>query len=142
MKDTCNHMHQCLYFTSQALCRTLNRMAEEALAPTGLAPSQTYLLMLIRDRPGITQKELGLEMQLAPSTVTRFIDDFVRRGLVSKETAGKLACVTATEQGLAMEKPIQEAWQRLYDRFTEALGPEQAHQLALQLDAAVQQLEP
>jgi len=38
----------------------MNRMADEEFAPTGLAPSQTYLLMIVIDNPGTNQKELGL----------------------------------------------------------------------------------
>ncbi len=141
MGDTCHGMHYCLFFTSQAFCRVLNRMAEEEFAPTGLAPSQTYLLMLVIDTPGITQKELGRHMQLAPSTITRFIDSFVRRGLVTKEAQGKLVRVTATKAGEEMEKTIQEVWATLYQRYSDALGKDTGDDLAIRLDQATKTLE-
>ncbi len=141
MGDTCHGMHYCLFFTSQALCRSLNRLAEEEFAPTGLAPSQTYLLMLVIDSPGITLKQLGLDMQLAPSTITRFIDSFVRKGLVTKASEGKLVHVTATKQGVGMEKTINQVWANLYQRYSDALGKDAADNLAIQIDSAVKSLE-
>ena len=141
MGDTCHGMHYCLFFTSQALCRTLNRMAEEEFAPTGLAPSQTYLLMLVIDSPGITQKQLGISMQLAPSTITRFIDSFVRKGLVTKVSEGKLVLVTATERGMEMEKTINQVWASLYQRYSDSMGKDVGDDLAIRLDNAVKSLE-
>ncbi len=141
MGDTCHGMHYCLFFTSQAFCRVLNRFAEEDFAPTGLAPSQTYLLMLIIDTPGITQKKLAEDMQLAPSTITRFIDNFLRRGLVTKKSEGKLVQVTATETGLEMEKTIQKVWEKFYQRYSKALGKDVGDDLAIRLDEATRTLE-
>ncbi len=141
MGDTCNYMHFCLFFTSQALCRAMNRMAEEEFAPTGLAPSQTYLLMIVIDNPGITQKELGEHMQLAPSTITRFIDNLVRRRLVTKEPDGKLVKVTATEAGKQMAPVIDKVWTQLYQRYTDVLGKETGDDLAVRLDQAAKALE-
>jgi MarR family transcriptional regulator, organic hydroperoxide resistance regulator len=141
MGDTCHGMHYCLFFTSQAFGRTINRLAEEEFAPTGLAPSQTYLLMLVIDTPGITQKQLGVDMQLAPSTITRFIDAFVRKGLVTKEAEGKLVRVTATKTGAAMQKTINQVWANLYQRYSGALGKDVGDDLAIRLDKAAKTLE-
>ena len=139
--DTCNFMHFCLFFTSQAFCRSINRMAEKEFATTGLAPSQTYLLMIVIENPGITQKELAGHMQLAPSTITRFIDSFVRRGLVTKEADGKLVKVMATEIGETMTVEIQKVWTKLYERYSDALGKEVGDDLAVRLDQATKALE-
>ncbi|MCP4292312.1 MAG: MarR family transcriptional regulator [bacterium] len=134
-------MHYCLFFTSQAFCRSLNRMAEEEMAPTGLAPSQTYLLMIIIETPGITPKELSEHMQLAPSTVTRFIDKFVARKLVTRESDGKLVKITATEAGRNLSPVIKKVWADLYQRYSNVLGKERGDNLAIQLDAARKDLE-
>ena len=141
MANTCHNMHACLFFTAQAFCRSLSRLADEEFAPTGLAPSQTYLLMIIVENPAITQKELGEHMQLAPSTITRFMDSLVRRKFVTKESAGKLVKVTATEAGLAMAPVIQAAWAKMYQRYADALGKEQGDDLALRLDQAATMLD-
>ena len=141
MGDTCNFMHYCLFFTSQALCRAMNRLAEEEFAPTGMAPSQTYLLMIIVENPKITQKALGEQMQLAPSTITRFVDNFVRRKLVRKEHNGKVVQVTATEKGRQMVPVIEKVWAQLYQRYCDALGKEEGDDLAIRLDKARKALD-
>ncbi len=141
MGDTCNYIQSCLFFTSQALCRTMNRLAEEEFAPTGLAPSQTYLLMIVIDHPGITLKELGLHMQLAPSTITRSIDNLVRRKLVTKEADGKLVKVTATKAGQQMAPVIDKVWAQLSQRYSDALGKDVGDDLAVRLDQAVKALD-
>ncbi len=141
MDDTCNSMHYCLFFTANAMCRALTRIADEEFAPTGLAPSQTYLLMMVIDSPTITQKQLGENMQLAPSTITRFIDNLVLRGLVTKQSEGKSVQVTATKAGKNMKPVIQAAWEKMYKRYSDALGKEAGDDLAVRLDQAVRSLE-
>lgn len=44
---------QCLYFSSNALARKMEKLAIECWKPVGLSPSHAYLLMLVLDNPGI-----------------------------------------------------------------------------------------
>ena len=60
------YLHNCLYFTANSLARQISRLADEEFRLTGLSPSHAFLLMLVNEKPGITQKELGLALNLAP----------------------------------------------------------------------------
>jgi DNA-binding MarR family transcriptional regulator len=82
-------LHNCLYFTANSLARVITRMADEEFRRTGLSPSHAFLMMLVNDTPGIAQKELAESLQLAPSTVTRFIDSLVHKGYLTREVEGK-----------------------------------------------------
>jgi DNA-binding MarR family transcriptional regulator len=74
MKKTSSKYAQCLYFTSQALARKVDRLASQTWKSVNLAPSHAYLLMDVLDEPGIQPGMLAKQLQLQPSTITRFIE--------------------------------------------------------------------
>ena len=133
--------HNCLYFTANALSRLIGKMADDAFAPTGLSPAHAFLMMLVNDRPGISQKELAEALSLAPSTVTRFVDALERRGFLTREMEGKLSRVSPTEAGLGLKETIAAGWSRLHALYSEELGAEAAEELTRAIDDANQQLE-
>jgi len=131
----------CLYFTANALARTVTRMAEESFAPTGLSPSQAFLLMLTVESPGVTPSELAARLHLAPSTVTRLADGMVRKGFVERRAHGKSSHIFPTAKGRGMAKAILAAWKDLHHAYSKILGEQEGsdltrslHQTCLRLD--------
>ena len=112
----------CLYFTANSLARVLTTMAEEEFKKTGLAPNYAFLLMLVCEKPGIMQKEMGQSLQLTPSTITRFVDKLEAKGLVRRTVDGKMARLDPTSEGMALLEDIHAAWSRLYCRYSDILG--------------------
>jgi DNA-binding MarR family transcriptional regulator len=133
-------LHHCLYFTANSLARVITRMAEEAFRTTGLSPSHAFLMMLATDHPGIGQKALSEQLQLAPSTVTRFVDALVYKGYLTRRSEGKATCVFPTEAGQALQEPIARAWKRLHHRYAEILGRQGGDELTTAIDRAAAQL--
>jgi DNA-binding MarR family transcriptional regulator len=133
-------LHHCLYFTANSLSRVITRMAEEAFRKTGLSPSHAFLMMLVTDNPGIGQKELGEQLHLAPSTVTRFIDALVYKGYLTRQSEGKTSSVYPTEAGEKLRKPIDDAWKSLHQRYAEVLGLEAGDELTAMIDMAAAKL--
>ena len=70
---------KCIYFNTNALVRQINKIWDEAFKPFGLSPSHAYVLRVVLDQPGISMKLLSEELELAPSTVTRFVDSLVTK---------------------------------------------------------------
>ena len=139
--DTCSLMHNCLYFTANGLARAITRMAEDCFMATGLSPSHAFLVMAVVERDGIRQKELGEVLQLAPSTITRFVDSLVHKGLVTRHVKGKSVQVFGTNKAMDMMPVLQAAWKNLRDSYSEKLGRKEADAMAHRMDDVVQKLE-
>ena len=136
------YLHNCLYFTANALARQVSQIVEEEFRFTGLSPSHAFLLMLVDERPGITQKELSEALHLAPSTVTRFVDTLChRRELVERRTEGKTARIYPTQKGLDLKDRISECRHNLYRRYSAVLGEEEGCSLTRTIDHASEKLK-
>ena len=131
----------CLYYSASALGRAMTKMAEEEFAVTGLAPSHALLLMSVNEKPGIQPSELSCIMGLTPSTVTRLVEKLEGKGLVTRQSSGRMTEVHPTPMSQQLEKGIKEAWANLYTRYTDLLGKRNAKQLTENIYDAVTKLE-
>lgn len=116
-------------------------MAEEEFIKTGLSPSHAFQLMTINKHPGISQKELGKEMNIKPSTTTRFIDKLESRGLVTRKAEGKVSYLYPTHEGLDLQTDLEKAWKNLFDRYSKILGYEKGKKTTLNLYETADKLE-
>lgn len=131
----------CLYFTANSLARTISRMADEVFKPTGLSPSHAFLLMLVNERPGITPSELAAKLNLAPSTVTRFVDALKHKGFVTKASEGKASKISPTQAGRDMSETMAKAWKALYHKYSDVLGEQEGRELTATIHEACERLE-
>jgi len=70
---------KCIYFNSNALVRQINKIWDDAFKPFGLSPSHAYVLRLVLNTPGLSMKQIAEDLELAPSTVTRFVDNLIHK---------------------------------------------------------------
>lgn len=117
-----NPFGKCLYFTANAVAREVNRIADEALAPSGLCPSGALLLSLVVDRPGLGPSEAAEVLHLAPSSITRFADGLERKGLIERRTQGRQSMLHATPQGVERRSQVLACWETLHARYSAAVG--------------------
>ncbi len=140
MKKTEELFHNCLYFTANSLARKVTKMADESFKVTGLSPSHAFLMMLVNDYPGIGPKALGDHLNLAPSTVTRFVDTLIYKGYLTKKAKGKNTFIKITEPGKELLDPIGVAWKNLYHQYSEILGEKNGQDLTKIVDDAGKKL--
>ena len=136
-----NLLECCLFFTANSLARAITRMGEEEFARIGMAPSYAFLLSLAIERPGISQKELAASLHITPSTVSRFVDTLVKRGLIEKEVEGRNTLITATDKGVDLKPQIEKSWHNLYQRYSRILGQDQGEMLTQLTADACRKLE-
>jgi len=137
---TRSYFEKCLYFTANSLSRAITRMADEEFSKLGMSTSHAFLLMLTIEKPGISQKDLAQQLNLAQSTVSRFVDSLAKRGLIERISSGKQAHIYPTSVGKKQLDTIQDSWKNLYQRYCKLLGEERAMQLILEAHSAHQQL--
>lgn len=131
---------QCLYFAAGAFARRMNRLAEEAFAPAGIAPSYAFVLMAANRKPGISPTELSNELMLTPSTITRLVEKLEAKGLAERRSVGRGTEVYPTAKSAALDAKLRAAWSTLYRNYTELLGEEAAKELTVSLFAASKKL--
>lgn len=127
----------CLYFVGNSLSRYITEMAEEEFIITGLAPSYAHLMLLVIDNPGLSQTELSSKMNLKSSTLTRFFDKLVQKGLVDRIQNGREVNIYATEDGEKTKVLINKALDNLYKKYCDILGEEFAVKLTADINKAI-----
>ncbi|MCP3875871.1 MAG: MarR family transcriptional regulator [Desulfobacteraceae bacterium] len=140
MESNDNFLENCLFFNTNALSRYLLKLAEKEFKHLKISPAHASLLLLVFDMPGISPKNLGLNLHLTPSTITRFIDSLEKRKLVKRRTKGKSALISATQKGLELKSPIAIAYKKLYMKYTKILGTKTANQLSFDILKASKEL--
>lgn len=129
-KDDNNILECCLFFTANSLARIISRMGEEEFAAAGMTPSYAFLLTIVINNPGISQKELSAQLHMAPSTVSRFVDSLAAKGLIIKKSEGRNSYIFPTDSGAERKPLIDKAWYSLYERYSKILGKEHGDMLA------------
>ena len=128
MKDKAEYC-KCLYFSANALARIVTKMAEEEFSVVNLAPSYAFVVMTVNKNPGIQAGELAEIMMLTPSTVSRLLEKLENQQLVKKHNEGRTTLIYPTSGSVEINDAIKAAWYKLFMRFVDILGEENAHQL-------------
>jgi len=133
MKTSCSKYAQCLYFTTNALARKIEKLAMESWKPVGLSPSHAYLLLAVIEEPGIQPTGLVDQLQLQPSTITRLIQKLESKKLVVRTTEGKITNVYPTPKAKELLPRMKQCMQHFFQRYSSLLGQEESSKLVATL---------
>jgi DNA-binding MarR family transcriptional regulator len=120
---------KCLYFTSNALARKVEKLAIESWKRVDLSPSHGYLLMLILEEPGMQPGNIASQMQLTPSTITRLIEKLEAKKLVVRTTEGKITNVYPSPKAKEMRSELYACVNNFSETYSKVLGKEETLKL-------------
>ena len=140
MKAANSKYCQCLYFSSNALARKIEKLANESWKKVGLSPSHAYLLMLVIEEPGIQPMELVKQLLLTPSTITRLIEKLEEKKLVIRTTEGKSTNVYPSSKAKAMLPDLKECLNHFYQNYAAILGKEESARMVNSINKLIDKL--
>lgn len=118
----------------------MSKLADEHFAKTGLSSSYALVLMTVADKAGISPGEIAEQLQLDPSTVTRFLDKMQMRELIRRESCGRASSVFITPKGEQLIPEIKAAWKGLYEDYSAKIGFDDTKALTLCMNQAMEKL--
>ena len=141
MKTSCSKYAQCLYFTSAALARKIEKLAVESWKPVGLSPSHAYLLQAVLEEPGIQPTALAEHLQLTPSTITRLLEKLEEKKLLIRTTEGRLTNVYPTPKAKELQPKMMGCLKDFSERYTALLGKEESGRLVKEMGRIADKLD-
>jgi MarR family transcriptional regulator, organic hydroperoxide resistance regulator len=120
---------QCLYFTSAALARKVEKLAIQIWDAVDLSPSHAYLLMTILEQPGIKPSVLSAELQLQPSTISRLLDKLEGKKFIVRTSEGKLSNVYPTPKAKELQPKMNQCVQQFSQQYVSLLGAAESSRL-------------
>jgi DNA-binding MarR family transcriptional regulator len=140
MKTSDCKFSKCLYFTSNALARKVEKLAIESWKPVDLSPSHGYLLLLVLEEPGIQPGTIANQLQLTPSTISRLIEKLEERKLVVRTTEGKTTNVYPSPKAKQLLPELQACVSRSQAAYLESLGNQDIKNLVKNMNLISDQL--
>lgn len=126
MKSCDSRFSRCLYFSTGALARKVEKLAIDTWKKVDLSPSHAYLLIVVLDMPGVQPGTIAEEMRLTPSTITRLIEKLEEKKLVIRTTEGRLTNVYPTPKGKELFPKMKNCMGEFTKKYTDALGPDES----------------
>ncbi len=140
MKSSSSRFNKCLYFSTNALARKVEKLAVESWKKADLPPSHGYLLTMVLENPGIQPGCIAHEMQLTPSTITRLIEKLEEKKLVIRTAEGKITNVYATPKGKELLPKMKACMGEFQKKYTEILGAEESMRMVQHINKLTDKL--
>lgn len=114
----------CLATRVRQLSRIVTRVYDDALRPLGITASQYTLLAQLAARDGITAVEIGQELDIEKSTLSRNLKRLLVLGhIVMDPPAGRRGRgLHLTPKGQTILSEAYPVWRRAQDRAVDAMG--------------------
>lgn len=122
-----HHFYEtCAYFTAARYMRTVEGLATQTFAPTGMKPAYVYIMLALEDQHPQTVTALATKLGYDRSSIYRMVQRLAKQDLVRLYPVGKSATIDllpASAAFLTTANQCLETW----GRFTsEKLGDDKA----------------
>ena len=114
----------CVATRLRLAARVVTKVYDDALRPFGLTVSQMALLAVAADRGVLRQAEVGAQLQLDNSTLSRNLERMRSNGWLEEvaEADARVHSHRLTESGEALLERVMPAWRVAQRRANELLG--------------------
>jgi DNA-binding MarR family transcriptional regulator len=114
----------CIATRLRLATRVITKVYDDALRPFGLTVSQMALLAVAADGGAIRQAEVGTQLQLDNSTLSRNLERMRANGWLEEvaEADARVHTQRLTESGQALLERVMPAWRAAQRRANELLG--------------------
>lgn len=121
----------CLATRVRQLSRIITRIYDDAMRPLGITASQYTLLAQLASRDGITAVEIGHELDIEKSTLSRNLKRLLALGLIIMDPpAGRRGRgLHLTPKGQGVLKDAYPVWQGAQSRVAAVMGDNARPQL-------------
>lgn len=116
-------------------------MADQQFKEYGFSGSYAFIVIAVQRNNGLSQKQISDVFKLAPSTVTRFVDKLVKKGLLKRSQQGKEMLLTLTADGVNMATRLEDDLKILDAEIIENLGDKYLDTLNRMLEHGIQLFE-
>lgn len=129
-----------MHFTVNSFNRELSRMFDSHFEEEGLATSYIELLLFLYAEKSLSQNQIAERMNLAPSTITRFIRKLEKLNLVEKKKQGRSVEIDLTDNGKKMCPRVQKKYEAAVGELETLLGEKYVTTVEQLLEHGVKQL--
>ncbi len=114
----------CAMFASRRLSRSITRLYDAALSPSGLRATQYNVLVAIARGKGVSMTELGAVLGMDRTTLTHALRSLVQQQLVEDTEApdARVRRIVLTDRGRECAAAAVPMWRRAQDMVEGALG--------------------
>ena len=130
-----------LSYTASALFRLVNKIATQESIFTGLTPSYAYLIVAVKEKPGIRTTELSIKLSLEASTVTRLIEKLETKNLILRDSSPGITKIYLTELGDKMYNNVIIGMEQYLAQFKSTLGKKTYKELLKSMSSAIDKLK-
>lgn len=129
MQFTCiyNLRKKIMHSAANTFSREISRHFDSYFEEYDLATSYVELLLILYNSGELSQNDLAESMNLAPSTITRFINKLVKKNLVQKKKSGRTAVISLSKKGLALSPTLKESFDKAVKDLEGILSDKYVH---------------
>ncbi len=116
-----------MHLAANSFSREISQHFDAYFQQYKLATSYVELLLLLHEHEKLSQKEIAEQMNLAPSTITRFIKKLEKKGLTGKEKDGRLVLIVLSKKGRQTVPELSKDYNRAKTDLEKKIGEKFVH---------------
>lgn len=116
-----------MHSAANSFSREITRHFDSYFEEYDLATSYIELLLIVYDQIELSQNDLAEKMNLAPSTITRFIKKLLKMDLIQKKKEGRTAIIELSANGRSLAPKINKLYETAVSDLENMLGEKYVH---------------